>query len=522
MTTHPHELTHTPHQPDGPRHLGPYLGPSATRAVLSVVLAALRRAAERASPCPGRLGQRLFYAQPKTRPISFRWPTEAKVPSKSACLPRREAPLLTPFSPKPDHFSHQELRLQAANRRLFAKQKCVGGGPCGEWVAEAVTTELKAWRQGWAADGWQDQWPRIHDVSPNAMIFKIEKGNVTVLRENTRYKGFRRKAYRDLFVEVARLDWDLNVTIFAHPSDSCPGNAVVKFSHCAGCSNNSCCSDSMKANVTLLYPRRQFSFPFLCFQRQERNLDAALLPEIQMMYSGWYQNNRRLLDPFNWSSKLPNLYFRGAFSGRAYGLLNQRVRVCSRHELVATNASRRAKLGSNITTVASMAALPYHSSMPGNFSCGVNIPKKMKGCFHPLQKCTGAEFDLASNHSFRDALQAKFMLSMDGHGAACVRVFDTLMSNSLLLKMEAPYPVDVPSRLYFHSAFRAWKHFIPVTESNLASCLKWLAEHDDFAASVAQAGRMFALKEYSKPVALRYTHLLLSTLAALQRPTALR
>ena len=181
------------------------------------------------------------------------------------------------------------------------------------------------------------------------MIFKIEKGNVTVLRENTRYKGFRRKAYRDLFVEVARLDWDLNVTIFAHPNDSCPGNAVVNFSHCAGCSNNSCCSDSMKANVTLLYPRRQFSFPFLCFQRQERNLDAALLPEIQMMYSGWYENNRRLLDPFNWSSKLPNLYFRGAFTGRAYGLLNQRVRVCSRHELVATNASRRAKLGSNIT-----------------------------------------------------------------------------------------------------------------------------------------------------------------------------
>lgn len=77
--------------------------------------------------------------------------------------------------------------------------------------------------------------------------------------------------------------------------------------------------------------------------------------------------------------------------------------------------------------------------MPGNFSCGVNIPEQMKGCFHPLQRCTGAEFDLASNHSFRDALQAKFMLSMDGHGAACVRVFDTLMSNSLLLKMEAPY-----------------------------------------------------------------------------------
>jgi hypothetical protein len=83
MTTRPHELTHMPHQPDGPRHLGPYLGPSATRAVLSVVLAALRRAAERASPCPGRLGQRLFYAPPKTRPISFRWPTEAKIISRT-------------------------------------------------------------------------------------------------------------------------------------------------------------------------------------------------------------------------------------------------------------------------------------------------------------------------------------------------------------------------------------------------------------------------------------------------------
>lgn len=55
-----------------------------------------------------------------------------------------------------------------------------------------------------------------------------------------------------------------------------------------------------------------------------------------------------------------------------------------------------------------------------------------------------------------DIYKNRFILSLDGNGATCSRVMNTLSSNSVLLKYKSE------SILYYFYGLREWEHYIPV------------------------------------------------------------
>lgn len=58
--------------------------------------------------------------------------------------------------------------------------------------------------------------------------------------------------------------------------------------------------------------------------------------------------------------------------------------------------------------------------------------------------------------SWEEQLKFAFLLSVDGNGATCSRVVNSLRSRSVLLKMASHYS------LYYFRGLRAWEHYIPV------------------------------------------------------------
>ena len=90
----------------------------------------------------------------------------------------------------------------------------------------------------------------------------------------------------------------------------------------------------------------------------------------------------------------------------------------------------------------------------------------------------GSQAIVSHRASWNDAIQYKYLLSLDGHGAACERLFMSLLSNSVVLKMEATHPLSTRSILYYFPALKAWEHFVPVGEDNITETIKWLIEHD--------------------------------------------
>jgi len=123
-----------------------------------------------------------------------------------------------------------------------------------------------------------------------------------------------------------------------------------------------------------------------------------------------------------------------------------------------------------------------------------------------------------SQFSWGASLRFKYLLSFDGNGAACSRVFKILHSNSILLKMEQKPPFSEKSDLFYFTGLEAWKHFVPVTEENLAERVAWLEAHQDVARNISSEASLFANSAFTRPASLQYTHLLLSTLAALKVP----
>jgi hypothetical protein len=60
--------------------------------------------------------------------------------------------------------------------------------------------------------------------------------------------------------------------------------------------------------------------------------------------------------------------------------------------------------------------------------------------------------------SWEEQLKCAFLLSVDGNGATCSRVVNSLRSQSVLLKMASHY------NLYYFRGLQAWKHYIPVDD----------------------------------------------------------
>ena len=106
--------------------------------------------------------------------------------------------------------------------------------------------------------------------------------------------------------------------------------------------------------------------------------------------------------------------------------------------------------------------------------------------------------------TWAEQLRHRFLISVDGNGAACSRVARALLSNSVLLKFESPHV------LYYFSALQPWRHYVPIaTETEVEAVLQAEATHPGLFAPVAAAGRRFAQTLLSQAAGHRYTAQLL-------------
>ena len=123
--------------------------------------------------------------------------------------------------------------------------------------------------------------------------------------------------------------------------------------------------------------------------------------------------------------------------------------------------------------------------------------------------------------TWAEQLRHRFLISVDGNGAACSRVARALLSNSVLLKFESPHV------LHYFSAMQPWRHYVPIaTETEVEDVLQAEAAHPGLFAPVAAAGRRFAETLLSQAAGHRYTAELLRLYArcippgGAARPTA--
>lgn len=532
-------------------------------------------------------------------------------------------PLVPPVSDEPTPDERRILERARARQASLSHPEPRRGG---EWIEGAVRTQLRHWlRAGtWDVAHWTDALAARY---PTALLLRIERGALRRLSGGVPgYRKHRTAAFHGHFSDVAALDPGLNVTFVAFPSDGCPGNARPRPEPSAGSCPLECepngtaarpaggaAARAAAAGACALAPRavckcaklvaqprsvsvapgvepRRLPLPVLCFQKDAQNAEAALMPELELLFgrvrgsrskrkggparagrpapraaaqpprplppraararapargaaprarrrlrvrhyvlpgamrdargglraaSYEYRANLTLQNDLPWGAKRGGVaYFAGALSGEHHGLLNQRARVCSAHELLQPKAPpRRADGTRGASARALIAPLPH----PSGLACRLILPPcaQQRAPRPPAECADGSVLGTARRTSWGEALEHRYILSMDGYGAACSRAYLALRSASVLLKLEGARPLLLPSALYVHSALLAWKHFVPVGEGGVHQTVAWLDAHEGVAREIAQAGAAFARDEYTYDNAVRYSHLLLHVLAQL-------
>ena len=384
-------------------------------------------------------------------------------------------PLLAKNTPPTERVRNSILKALKRHKEVFKSSP-------PDWVRAAVEGELEVSgkpRQSWQYNAGLTYFRALvrkrNEIKDVIVVFRIHKGSARVIHETHKYKAFRIRAYLNLFTMVARYDRQLSLTIWVSPKDRCPGNNVA-----AGMPPTS-------DRIVKTFP----NVPIFCFQRFDENKHAILLPEIQMLYSDFYSLEREYKDRYVWEKKNGRIpYFRGSITGPGEGLHNQRIRVCSGHAVHEDLVIRKLHNRSHV-------------------DCALFAPNTSDVHMLDALRKNGTVI-LEETSSWDDAVKHKYLLLLDGHGASCLRVFRVLISNSVALKMETT-PLVKKSSLFYFYALEAWKHFVPVNETNMLEVVQVLERNPEIAKRITQDSTEFAQKHITREMCIRYTHLLLTS-----------
>lgn len=90
----------------------------------------------------------------------------------------------------------------------------------------------------------------------------------------------------------------------------------------------------------------------------------------------------------------------------------------------------------------------------------------------------------------------KYQLNVDSVGPD-TRLFDQLMSGSLIFKLESPF------KTFATLDMKPWVHYVPISWSELEwvkemeVMLRWAVSNDEVAHKIADSGRRYALERYT-------------------------
>lgn len=218
--------------------------------------------------------------------------------------------------------------------------------------------------------------------------------------------------------------------------------------------------------------------PVFAFQKQRGSKDI-LLPDPEFFDCDFYSLKDHLVDEISYEEKSCSAVFAGSTSG---GYVTRQA-VDER-----THPRLRSALffkGNPIVDFRLPAVVQYDSQATIDYLRSLG-------------------FGHGDGLSWQDQFSHRFIISMDGNGAACSRIPITLRSNSVLLKYASDHV------LYYFDGMRPWLHYVPIScDEEVIALVEAERARPGLLQTLAIQGRQFAQTYLSRYQAMRYTALLL-------------
>lgn len=222
--------------------------------------------------------------------------------------------------------------------------------------------------------------------------------------------------------------------------------------------------------------------PLFCFQKP-RGANNLALPDIDFLGYGFYHDLAP--DPWPLERKLPKAAFAGSTTGAHVT-----------HEAIDTLSHPRLR---SFAHFRNSAVVDYR--LP-------NIAMVAEEGVEERLRAMG--IGLGPRVSWEDQLRHRFLLSMDGNGATCSRLYKAPRSNSVLVKYASA------STLFYFRRLEPWAHYIPVgSDAEAEAVVRHHAENLPLLRRIVAGAHAFAARYLTEPALRAYAAALLARYAAL-------
>ncbi len=221
--------------------------------------------------------------------------------------------------------------------------------------------------------------------------------------------------------------------------------------------------------------------PILAFQKHEtaRNI---LLPDVDFFGYDWYRHDD---DPYTYDEKNIAACFVGASTGG----------------MVSVDTVRR-------SSTPRLRAARYFC---GNPSILFRISAAAQCTSPDAAALLRAQPYFGAHVPWRDQLRSRFLISMDGNGAACSRLARGFRSDSAVIKFNSPHC------LFYFPALAAGREYLSVaSEAEIEPIIERERATPGSYRAVARAGRAFAERFLTAASTFSYTARLMKQIAAMQ------
>jgi hypothetical protein len=222
-------------------------------------------------------------------------------------------------------------------------------------------------------------------------------------------------------------------------------------------------------------------WPVFALQKRA-GTQVLLLPDIDFLISDFYDKPEHE-DPYAFAGKKPGAVFSGSTTGEIHTAASIRARSCERIR----------------------AAYFFRDSARVDF----RLPGIAQCADTEAEALLAAEaFCQKPRLSWPEQFRYRFLLSLDGNGAACSRMMFALLSRCVLVKYASPH------LLYYFGGLQPWVHFVPIhADAEVERVLEWAERDVRPFERIAEEGRRFALTYLTRDAVLRYTAALLTAYA---------
>lgn len=220
--------------------------------------------------------------------------------------------------------------------------------------------------------------------------------------------------------------------------------------------------------------------PVFCFQKLASSR-KMLMPDIDFFHHEWYAAG--FIEP-DWDGKRPAAVFAGSSTGG---------NVLSRTDVETARPQR----------------LQWALSALGRPQVDVFICDAVQCDSEDTAALLRAQPYFRDRMAWEAQLAYRYLISMDGNGATCSRVVNTLRSGGVLLKSLSP------NRLYYFDGLKPFEHYVPIADLNEAeAAIADLEEGRLDPAAITAAARRFFDTYLTRPAVQDYTRRLLERYAA--------